>query len=155
MAGCAQLWSEPFLICCHWLVFDSDGAGLTYAVVTDELVRAASAVMQITASAKDAAIETLPQIISAVGHGRLEVTLRDFCARWDTGLSHLVGDSEKMSQRLDSCAQGYVDNEDAARSDYQQLMSCTPPTLPREAPSIITTGTGQHWLRTGDPGAQG
>jgi len=60
-----------------------------------------------------------------------------------------------MSQRLDSCAQGYVDNEDAARGDYQQLMSCTPPTLPREAPSIITTGTGQHWLRTGDPGAQG
>ena len=155
MASCGQLWGEPFLICCHWLVFDSDPAGLTYAVVTDELVRAASAVMEITASAKDAAIETLPQIISVVGHGRPEVTLRDFCARWDTGLSHLVGDSETMSQRLDSCAQGYVDNEDTARGDYQQLMSCTPPTLPREAPSIITTGTGQHWVRIGHPGAQG
>ena len=31
-------------------------------MVTDELVRAASAVMEITASAKDAAIETLPQM---------------------------------------------------------------------------------------------
>ena len=126
-------------------MFDSDCAGLTYAVVADELVRAASAVMEIT----PLAIVTLPQIISAVGYGRLEVTLRDFCARWDIGLSHLMGYGETMSRRLDPCSQGYVDNEHAARGDDKQLMSCTPPTLPQEAasiitPSIITVGTGQH-----------
>jgi len=39
-------------------MFDDGSAGLTYAVVTDELVRAASAVLQVTESAKAATIET-------------------------------------------------------------------------------------------------
>ncbi len=44
-------------------MFDDGSAGLTYAVVTDELVRAASAVLQVTESAKAATIETLTQAV--------------------------------------------------------------------------------------------
>lgn len=136
-------------------MFDDGSAGLTYAVVTDELVRAASAVLQVTESAKAATIETLPQAVTAAGHGRLQVTLRDFCARWDTGLSHLVGDSETMSQRLGSCAQNYLENEDQAQGAYQQLTSCTPMTPPPQAPRLITADPGQQWVNLPGPGGQG
>ncbi len=136
-------------------MFDDGSAGLTYAVVTDELIRAASAVLQVTESAKAATIETLPQVVSVAGHERLEVALRDFCARWDTGLSHLVGDSETMSQRLDSCAQNYVENEDVAQGDYQRLTSCVPLTPPPHAPRLITADPGQQWVNLPGPGGQG
>lgn len=75
-----------------WVVLSSTirGSSLTYAVVTDELARAAEAVREITASAAAGLVEALPQLATSIGHDGLEATLRDFCAMWDTGLSHLV-----------------------------------------------------------------
>lgn len=119
-------------------MFAPDNNALTYAVVTDDLVAAATAVSAVTNSAKAATIETLPQAVGTVGHGGLEVALRDYCARWDTGLSHLVGDSETMAHRLQDCAQAYVDNEESAVGGYQALLAYSPPppwgTLPAVGP---------------------
>ena len=103
-----------------------DNNALTYAVVTDELVTAAEAVSAVTDSAKAATIETLPQVVSTMGHGGLEVAFRDYCARWDTGLSHLVGDSETMAQRLRECATAYVVNEESSVGGYQALLTYSP-----------------------------
>ncbi|MEO8828410.1 hypothetical protein [Lapillicoccus sp.] len=104
-------------------MFVNEGSALTYAVVTDELISAADSVRAITESAQDATIEDLPSIASVVGHDGLFVALHDFCARWDNGLSHLVGDSETMARRLEVCAEAYLENEDTSRGDYQRLLS--------------------------------
>ncbi len=102
-----------------------DGGGSpTYAVVTDELVAAASAIDAVTRSAAAATVESLPGRVSEVGHAGLFTALRDFCARWDAGLSHLVGDSTAMADKLGACAEAYVVNEDEAQGAYQQLASC-------------------------------
>ncbi len=98
---------------------DNGGGGLTYEVVTEELVLAAEAVREITSSAQEGAVEALPQTIISIGHGDLGVAFRDFCGRWDTGLSHLVGDSTSMADTLDQCAQVYVDNEDRTRQGFE------------------------------------
>ena len=136
-------------------MFTNEGPGLTYAVVTDELLQASSAVSAVTQSAKDATIETLPSQVSVVGHGRLEVSLRDFCARWDNGLSHLVGDSETMAHRLQDCAQNYLENEDETQGAYQQAAtSCTAPTPPAGAPRIVTS-SDQAWLQSTAPARGG
>jgi len=112
-------------------VFDNPAKGLTYEVVTDELVIASRAVREITQSARVGLVEALPQLATTIGQDRLEGTLAEFCARWDTGLSHLVGDGEAMSQRLTSCAQSYLDNEDATQDSYRHLRSCAPSSLLR------------------------
>ncbi len=104
----------------------SDPATLTYAVVTDELLTAAATVGAITESARTAEVESLPASVSIVGHEVLEMALRDFCARWDTGLSHLVGDSETMAQRLRECATAYVANEETSEGGFQALLSYAP-----------------------------
>ena len=136
-------------------MFTNEGPGLTYAVVTDELLQASSAVSAVTQSAKDATIETLPSQVSVVGHGRLEVSLRDFCARWDNGLSHLVGDSETMAHRLQGCAQNYLENEDETQGAYQQATtSCTAPTPPAGAPRIAAS-PDQAWLQSTAPARGG
>jgi hypothetical protein len=105
-------------------VLGDGGGGLTYAVVTDELVAAASAITAITQSASTATVESLPGRVSEVGHSAVFTALRGFCARWDTGLSHLVGDSTAMAERLSACAEAYVRNEDESQGAYQQLFSC-------------------------------
>lgn len=110
-------------------VLEAGGGSQTYAVVTDQLLAASQAVLDITASAQAATIETLPQSVGQVGHDRLDQVFRDFCARWDNGLSHLVGDSEAVAQRLDSCASAYLENEDVAADGYRQMPSCAPPDL--------------------------
>lgn len=119
-------------------MFASDNNALTYAVVTDELIAAAESVSAVTDSAEAATIENLPLVVSTVGHGGLEVAFRDYCARWDTGLSHLVGDSHTMASRLVECATAYVDNEDSSEGGYQALLtySPTPPwgTTPNVGP---------------------
>ena len=107
-------------------MFASGSNALTYAVVTDELVAAAIVVRAVTDSAKEAAVELLPSAVSAVGHGGLDVALRDFCARWDTGLSHLVGDGETMAGRLEECAAAYVANEEVSEGGFQALLSYSP-----------------------------
>lgn len=107
-------------------MFAPDAPLMTYAVVTDELVAAAGAVRAVTDSAKEATIESLPGVVSTVGHGGLELALRDFCARWDTGLSHLVGDSETMAQRLEECAQAYLVNEEVSEGGFQALLAYSP-----------------------------
>ena len=136
-------------------MFTNEGPGLTYAVVTDELLQASAAVSAVTQSAKDATIETLPSQVSVVGHGRLEVSLRDFCARWDNGLSHLVGDSETMARRLQGCAQNYLENEDETRGAYQQAVtSCTTSTPPGGTPLIVTR-PDQGWLQNTPPARGG
>jgi len=118
-------------------VFDNPAKGLTYEVVADELVEASKSVRQITASAKSGLLEVLPQLATTIGQDRLAETLAEFCARWDTGLSHLVGDGEAMSQRLTSCARNYLNNEDATLDGYQHLLSCTPnpPSQPAWIPA--------------------
>jgi len=78
------------------------GVSLTYAVVTDELVAAASAVDAVTRSAAAAEVESLPGLATA---------LREFCGRWDHGLSTLVGDITAMADLLDECAYAYAANE--------------------------------------------
>lgn len=107
-------------------MFAPDDNALTYAVVTDELVTAADAVAAVTDAAKSATIENLPQMVSTVGHGGLEVAFRDYCARWDTGLSHLVGDSETMASRLRECATAYVVNEEVSAGGFQALLTYSP-----------------------------
>ncbi len=104
-------------------MFVNEGSGLTYAVVTDELISAADCVRAITASAQDATIEDLPVVARVVGHDGLFAALHNFCARWDNGLSHLVGDSETMARRLEVCAEAYMDNEDTSQGDYQRLLA--------------------------------
>ncbi len=99
---------------------DNGGGALTYQVITDELVQAAESVREITSSAQQGTVETLPETIAATGHGDLGVALREFCGRWDTGLSHLVGDSTAMTDALEKCAQAYVDNEDRTRQGFEQ-----------------------------------
>ena len=107
-------------------MFAPDRDVLTYAVVTDELLTAAAAVVAVTDSAREATVELLPSGVSPVGHEGLEVALRDFCARWDTGLSHLLGDSETMAQRLRDCASAYVANEETSEGGFQALLSYAP-----------------------------
>ncbi len=107
-------------------MFAPDSNALTYAVVTDELMAAAGAVRAVTDAARGAEVESLPSTIVTVGDGGLEVAFRDFCARWDTGLSHLVGDSETMAQRLEECAAAYMANEEVSESGFQALLSYTP-----------------------------
>lgn len=70
-----------------WVVPSSTirGSSLTYAVVTDELARAAEAVREITASAAAGLAEALPQLATSIGHDGREATLRDFCAMWTPG----------------------------------------------------------------------
>lgn len=87
------------------------GVSLTYAVVTDELVAAASAVDAVTRSAAAAEVESLPGLVSEVGHPGLATALREFCGRWDHGLSTLVGDITAMAELLDECAEAYAANE--------------------------------------------
>ena len=99
---------------------DNGGGALTYQVVTEELVQVAESVRQITSSAQQGTVETLPETIASTGHGDLGVAFRDFCGRWDTGLSHLVGDSTAMADTLEQCAQAYVDNEDRTRQGFEQ-----------------------------------
>ncbi len=113
-------------------MFANEGSGLTYAVVTDELISAADSVRAITESAQHATIEDLPSFASVVGHDGLFAALHDFCARWDNGLSHLVGDSETMARRLEACAEAYLENEDTSRGNYQRLLSVS--ELPATAP---------------------
>lgn len=103
------------------------GGGATYEVVTDELLTVSRAVLDITDEARSATIEDLPSTVSDVGDDELFAAFRDFCARWDLGLSHLVGDSAAMATRLADCSDAYLENEDAARGRYQQLLSCAPP----------------------------
>lgn len=117
-------------------MFDNPGIGLSNEVVTEELIVASAALREITASAKAGLVESLPRLASTLGHARLEARLDDFCARWDTGLSHLVGDGEAMSQRLGACATNYVTNEDDAAGSYQQLTSCAPPP-PAELTALV------------------
>jgi hypothetical protein len=93
--------------------------------VTDELVVAAVAITAVTDAAASAVVESLPGRVSSVGHDGLFASLREFCARWDTGLSHLVGDSASMADKLGACAQAYVVNEDQSQGAYQGLFSCT------------------------------
>lgn len=121
-------------------MFAADNHALTYAVVTDELVSAAESVSAITDSAASATIETLPQLVSVVGHGGLEVALRDYCARWDTGLSHLVGDSETMAGRLRECAAAYVVNEETSVGGYQALLSYSPTSPWGTTPNVGPIG---------------
>lgn len=103
-----------------------DANTVTYAVVTDELVAAAATVRQVTDSAREAVVESLPSLVATTGHEGLDVALRDFCARWDTGLSHLVGDSETMAQRLEECAAAYVTHEEVSEGGFQALLSYAP-----------------------------
>ena len=103
-------------------MFTNDGGGLTYQVVVEELAVAARDVRVVTASAKAATVETLPAGVD-VGHERLTEVLWDFCGRWDTGLSHLVGDSEEMATRLDGCADDYARHEDESRGRYERHRS--------------------------------
>ncbi|MEP6649447.1 MAG: hypothetical protein ABJA74_05975 [Lapillicoccus sp.] len=105
-------------------VWGDGGGGLTYAVVTDELVAASEAIAAVTQSASSATVESLPALVSDVGHPGVFAGLRDFCARWDNGLSHLVGDSTAMADKLGACADAYVVNEDERQGAYQQLFSC-------------------------------
>lgn len=114
-------------------MFAQDADGLTYAVVTEELVLAAASVRAITDSAAHAAIETVPEVISEMGHSGLHVAFRDYCARWDTGLSHLVGDSTTMATRLVACANAYLSYETAAEDAYRGVRSCAPTTAPSPA----------------------
>ncbi len=107
-------------------MFAPGESSLTYAVVTGELMTAAETVRAITDSARAATVESLPSVVATVGHEALEVALRDFCARWDTGLSHLVGDSETMAQRLQECATAYVANEETSEGGFQALLSYAP-----------------------------
>lgn len=99
---------------------------MPYTVVTQELIVAATAVTRVTESAKAATIEDLPAVISDLGHDGLESAFRDFCARWDAGLSHLVGDSETMSRRLHECAEAYLAHEDRSTDAYQALLTDSP-----------------------------
>lgn len=125
-------------------MFDAGGSSLTYSVVTDELICAADAVWAVTESAEAAEIETLPDVVAEAGHARLHVALRSFCARWDNGLSHLVGDSETMARRLEACEQAYLDNEDKSQGSFQRLMSASdlPPLreVPDPAPTVGPVG---------------
>lgn len=110
---------------------DSEGGGLTYAVVTEELVLASRAVLAVTETAKAAAIASLPTRMGEVGDGELQQAFADFCARWDRGLSRLVGDSETMSQRLGACADSYVREQESAVAGFRQpLRSCALPAAP-------------------------
>jgi hypothetical protein len=101
--------------------------------VTDELVAAAQAMLRVTDQAAAATVEKLPTRVFEVGQAGLATAFRDFCARWDVGLSHLVGDSAAMATRLDDCSTAYLDGEDAARSRYEHLTSCAPPPLYRQS----------------------
>ncbi len=121
-------------------MFAPDSAALTYAVVTDELLTAARAVQTVTDSAEAATIETLPQRIGAVGHAAAEVALSDFCARWDAGLSHLVGDSETMARRLAECAAAYVVNEETSEGGFQALLTYAPRPPWGDLPSVGPIG---------------
>lgn len=121
-------------------MFANDSESLTYAVVTDELICAAEAVWAVTDSAKGATIDSLPQVVSAVGHGGLEVAFRDYCARWDNGLSHLGGDGETMAQRLEACAAAYVENEDTAQGGYQALLPYSPTPTWGDTPPVGPIG---------------
>jgi hypothetical protein len=95
-----------------------DGAQPTYEVVTDELVAAAQAVLRVTDQAAAATVEHLAATVLDVGHACLATALRDFCARWDAGLSHLVDDGAAMATRvrhLDSAERDAADVEDVRR----------------------------------------
>jgi len=116
------------------------GVQPTYEVVTDELVAAAQAVLRVTDQAAAATVENLPARVLDVGHAGLALAFRDFCARWDAGLSHLVGDSAAMATRLDDCSAAYLEAEDAAQSRYQQLMSCAPPPHLDRQPLVYPGG---------------
>ena len=111
-------------------VFAGDADGLTYTVVTEELVLAAASVRAITDSAAHATIETVTEVISAMGHSGLHVAFRDYCARWDTGLSHLVGDGTTMATRLVACADAYLSYEATAEDAYRGVRSCAATTAP-------------------------
>ena len=115
------------------------GGPLTYEVVTDELVVAAQAVLRVTDQAAATTVENLPARVLDVGHAGLATAFCDFCARWDAGLSHLVGDSAVMATRLNDCSAAYLQAEDAAQSRYQQLLSCAPPPLP-DPQSLVFPG---------------
>ena len=119
---------------------DDAGAEPTYQVVTDELVAAAQAALRVTEQAAAATVENLPACVLDVGHGGLAAAFRDFCARWDAGLSHLVGDSAAMAIRLDDCSAAYLEAEEAAQGRYQQLMSCAPPPPVDRLPLVYPGG---------------
>ena len=116
------------------------GAGPTYQVVTDELVTAAQAVRRVTDQAAAATLENLPGSVVEVGHAGLAGALRDFCARWDAGLSHLVGDSAAMATRLDDCSTAYLETEGSAEDRYQQLVSCAPARSADRQPLVYPSG---------------
>ena len=103
-------------------MFAYESASLTYQVIVEELAVAARDVRVVTASARAATVEALPAGVD-VGHDRLTEVLWDFCGHWDTGLSHLVGDSEEMATRLDGCADEYAQREDESRGRYERHLS--------------------------------
>lgn len=106
---------------------DTGGGGLTFAVLVEQVERAARDVRAVTSSAQAGAVEGLPTGVE-VGHARLTEVLFDFCARWDTGLSHLVGDSTAMADALDATAADYVAREDAAETHYRRARTTGGPT---------------------------
>ncbi len=55
---------------------------------------AAQAVCEITSSAQQGAVDTLPQTIISTGGGDV---CHDLCGRRDRGRSHLLGDSTAMA----------------------------------------------------------
>lgn len=89
---------------------DSDGGGLTYEVLVEQLGDAADDVRAVTQLAQAGAVETMAQGID-LGHSRLTHVMWDFCGRWDRGLSLLVGDSSAMADALESTAEDYARSE--------------------------------------------
>lgn len=125
-------------------MYSPDPRGLTFEVVTEELVDAATAVEAVTEVAREGLVEQFPAAV-AMGHARLTGAVTEFSARWDTGLGHLIGDSVEIALRLRGCATAYLADDEGTRSTYQRLNHGWQPE-PVAAPWWVSVSSGPSLL---------
>lgn len=122
-----------------------DHIGLTYEVATEELAEAARAVEAVTDVARTGLVEAFPSS-AELGHAALSGAVMEFSARWDTGLSHLIGDSDEVAVRLRRCAEGYRIDDEGARELYERLAAGWRPE-PVQAPWWVAANAGPSLVR--------
>ena len=122
-----------------------DRSGLTYEVVTEELTEAAAAVETVTEVARAGLVEAFPSSVE-LSHAVLSGAVTEFSARWDTGLSHLVGDSDEIAIRLRRCAEGYRSDDEGAREQYGRLAAGWRPA-PVQTPWWVAVSAGPSLVR--------
>lgn len=96
------------------------GAGQAFAVTADAMMRAAADLRVIAASVRDGSVEGAADQVD-FGHPVVASAAADFCARWNRGVSRLIGGNEQMADRLGVAVRAYVAADAAASAAFEEL----------------------------------